>query len=196
MEVRTLNNAATGVRLLAVDGGLEALGAEAEQLSKPAWVTLSWRGRVDAEHLFGFFTDNYPRSPKDNPFPTLLFSVVIFGPDDSWRFEDKKGTSALKAKVPEGANFIRLEYTNIRGAGTNHAKALAPDFIVWSRVDLMDVSPEVEEPDRIGVWATPVVLKSMSEPLAQFVSDTHIYGISRPAALDGVHKLLQNFSLS
>lgn len=57
MEIRTLDQTPEGIRLVAVADGLEALGAEADRIYRPSWVSFSWRGRVDTEHLFRFFNE-------------------------------------------------------------------------------------------------------------------------------------------
>ena len=186
--------------MTATENGQEALGAEAEQLDQPSWVTISWRGRVDTDHLFAFFnqlTDLYSERASAAPSADKVYSIEIFGPKESRHFNaGTNGLSMLKKKVPEGTNFVRLDFLNFRGALKVESDDFEPDLSVWSRVDLADVPVDIAEADRIGVWAAPQTLKSMSETLAKFVSATHIDHISKPVALSGMRKLLQNFSLA
>jgi hypothetical protein len=170
-----------GIRITIQDRGHETIAAQTDKGDRRDAITLYWRGRVDLEHIFGFFVKTCPQSRSP------LFGALVFGPTDRLRV-DSKTPWDIKGRIPVGANFVRLEHAD--------ANPSDPDFVVWSRIDLQKIPTDSPAPDRIAVWAGSPWLKEIVDPLAFFISTTHVNKIPQRIALDSVRKLLHTITPS
>ena len=187
-----------GVRFGALENETETLIAEAKQSDHPTWITISWRGRVDTDGLFEFFdaaANLLNRNKLSPPSDDKLYGIVIFGPKVSQEF--KVGTNKLnelRRRVPEGADFVRLDYLDFRGLQSETSEdEFEPDISVWSRLDKGEL--ENQESCRIGVWAAPHALQIISRTLVEFVANTHVDHITSTTAEIGMKQLFGSFKL-
>jgi hypothetical protein len=159
-------------RLTAKRHGSEML--KAEVTDEDPHVTIYWRGRVNLDRMFFFFAGNFPQTERGS------FEALAFRADERIKTRKFSDCGALKYEIPADSCFVRLEHIDARRV------APSSDFTIWSRVDLEKVPSDVPAPDYIGVSALPRWLNTIAEPLASFVSQTHIAHIGHATAVDAV----------
>jgi len=176
MEILSANDA-RGLRLLAQEAGTEI--ADIRRKSAEAqWATLTWHGRVSSTFLCSFFSQAAPKTAN------AKFGALVFGPDKRLRY-DLPDFESLTKKIPQGAQFIRLEHTNL------NTTSPTTDFVLWSRVDLSDDKIPRVSVDRISVWSDFTWLGQIEDRLAKFLSKTHADQVPYYRAFEGINSLIQ-----